>query len=172
MKGHHKPAPDALEHFSNAALPHVAELARKARFMVGNRYDAEDVVQDCLLTAWRSFHQFRQGTNCRAWLHRILFHCALHHLRKRGRMVFPGDARVLECATPVHPVVCADQARKDVIALMEGMPRRLADVVLLADMEQCSYKEIHQKLEIPLGTIMSRLHRGRRLLRTKLMAAA
>src|ERR1043165_5414267 len=71
-----------LAHFETAALPHMNDLFRAAVAILGNRTEAEDVVQELYLQAWKSFHRFELGTNCRAWLFRILFHVVAHHRKK------------------------------------------------------------------------------------------
>src|SRR5215469_9634121 len=87
---------EALESFERFALPHTNDLFRMASLLVRNRAEAEDAVQECLLQAWKSFERFERGTNCRAWLYRILFHVVSHQRRKWSRMWLAEDPQILE----------------------------------------------------------------------------
>src|SRR5262245_48466081 len=82
---------DPLEGFEAEAMPHLNDLYRGASSMLGNRTEAEDIVQETYLQAWKSFHRFTPGTNCRAWLFKILFHVIQHHRRKWFRFRFTDD---------------------------------------------------------------------------------
>jgi RNA polymerase sigma-70 factor (ECF subfamily) len=163
-----------IENFEGAAMPHLADLYRTASLLLRDRHEAEDLIQDTYLEAWRSFHRFEMGTNCRAWLFKIMFH-RLHHVRRRlvktSRVVTidDPDGQVELAAEPVVPQEIRDE---DVLNALEKVAVEFREIVLLADVEEFSYKEIAETLRIPLGTVMSRLSRGRKLLRQELAEVA
>src|ERR1051326_2358504 len=95
-----------LAHFETAALPHMNDLFRAAVAILGNRTEAEDVVQELYLQAWKSFHRFELGTNCRAWLFRILFHVVAHHRKKLFNLSrLSGDLEIIEATVAAEPSV-------------------------------------------------------------------
>ena len=155
-------------------MPHLADLYRTASLLLRDRHEAEDLIQDTYLEAWKSFHRFEMGTNCRAWLFKIMFH-RLHHVRRRlvktSRVVTidDPDGHVELVAEPVVPQEIRDE---DVLNALAKVAVEFRDIVLLADVEEFSYKEIAETLRIPLGTVMSRLSRGRKLLRQELAEVA
>ena len=155
-------------------MPHLADLYRTASLLLRDRHEAEDLIQDTYLEAWKSFHRFEMGTNCRAWLFKIMFH-RLHHVRRRlvktSRVVTidDPDGQVELAAEPVVPQEIRDE---DVLNALAKVAVEFRDIVLLADVEESSYKEIAETLRIPLGTVMSRLSRGRKLLRQELAEVA
>ena len=160
-----------VEDFESAALPHMDDLFRTARRVLGNQSEAEDVVQETFLQAWKSFHRFELGTNCRAWLYKIMFHVIQHHRRKRFSFNLRStrdDGAELEASLVYEPPVPQDLTDEDVIAAFDRIPRNYREVMVLADVQEFSYKEVAQTLNIPLGTVMSRLNRGRKLLRVEL----
>ena len=155
-------------------MPHLADLYRSASLLVQNSPEAEDLVQEVYLEAWKSFHRFEPGTNCRAWLFKILFH-RLHHLRRRliktsklEAFATPADEDNLMAEPPIPQEIQDD----DILRALERVPLEFREVVLMADVEEFSYKEIAATLKIPLGTVMSRLSRARKLLRQELAEVA
>jgi RNA polymerase sigma-70 factor (ECF subfamily) len=161
--------PISAEEFETAALPHLNDLFRTARHVIGDGAQAEDLVQETYLQAWKSFHRFEAGTNCRAWLFKILFHVISHHRRKWykwSRTAAEDDT--LEQTLPYEPPIPQQLTDEDVLSAFERIPSQYREVVLLADVEEFSYKEVAETLNIPLGTVMSRLSRGRKLLREQL----
>jgi RNA polymerase sigma-70 factor, ECF subfamily len=159
-----------VEDFEAAATPHLADLYRSASLLLRDASQAEDLVQEVYLEAWKSFHRFEPGTNCRAWLFKILFH-RLHHLRRRlikaskvEGFASPADQDNIVAEPPVPQEIRDD----DILLALERVPVEFREVVLMADVEDFSYKEIANTLKIPLGTVMSRLSRGRKLLRREL----
>jgi RNA polymerase sigma-70 factor, ECF subfamily len=163
-----------VEDFEAAALPHLADLYRSASLLLQNSPEAEDLVQEVYLEAWKSFHRFEPGTNCRAWLFKILFH-RLHHLRRRlikaSKMegfADPTDEDNVIAEPPVPQEIRDD----DILLALAKVPTDFREVVLMADVQEFSYKEIAEALRIPLGTVMSRLSRGRKLLRQELASVA
>jgi RNA polymerase sigma-70 factor (ECF subfamily) len=157
------------EEFEAVALPHINDIYRTAARLLADGGKAEDVVQDVYLQAWKSFHQFEPGTNCRAWLFKILFNC-LHHYRRKWlnlRVIRESEdaleqAAAPPCALPEH---ITDE---EVLAALSAVPQDYRAVVLLTDVEEFSYKEAASILNVPIGTVMSRLSRGRKLLRERL----
>ena len=162
-----------VEDFEAAALPYLDELYRTAARVIGDRTQAEDLVQEVCLQAWKSFHRFTPGTNARAWLFKILFH-AIHHYRRQWfhRDWLREDSVALEQTLPYEPPVPEQLSDEAVLSALQKIPQEFREVVLLADVQEFSYREIAEMLEIPVGTVMSRLSRGRRLLRVELAAMA
>ena len=163
-----------VEDFEAAAMPHFFDLFRTARLLAQDSAEAEDLVQEVYLQAWKSFHRFEMGTNCRAWLFKILFH-RLHHFRRRWvkaakeeAFESPEEQASVAAETPV-PQEIRD---RDVLNALEKVPVQFREVVLLADVQDFSYIEIAETMKLPLGTVMSRLSRGRKLLRQELAAIA
>lgn len=124
------------------------------------------------MQAWKSFDRFKLGTNCRAWLFRILFNKAHRHRKWLfWRNTHDSDELLLE-ALRYEPSVSEQLSDEEVLRALERLPHCYREVVLLADVEEFSYKEIAGILDAPIGTVMSRLSRGRRLLRVELAGMA
>jgi RNA polymerase sigma-70 factor (ECF subfamily) len=161
------------ERFEAEAMPHLNDLFRTALRMTGERGQAEDVIQEVYLQAWRSFQHFEAGTNCRAWLYKILFHCVSHHRRKWFRFPLLKETEEFLEANLVQPESVAEHVTdSEILNALDEIPSEFRSVVLLADVEEFSYKEVAGILSIPIGTVMSRLSRGRGLLRNKLVNVA
>jgi RNA polymerase sigma-70 factor (ECF subfamily) len=162
-----------INDFETVALPHMNDLYRAARHTLGNQTEAEDIVQETYLQAWKSFHRFEPGTNCRAWLFKILFHVVNHHRRKAWRLqlLAEGEEYLFDTLT-YEPPVPHELRDEEVLAALKRVPEHFRAVILLADVEEFAYKEIAQMLSIPIGTVMSRLNRGRKLLRQELAGFA
>jgi RNA polymerase sigma-70 factor (ECF subfamily) len=161
--------PKRSDDFEAAAMPHMNDIYRTAARVLGDTTGADDVVQDVYLQAWKSFGQFELGTNCRAWLFKILFN-TLHHYRRKwlnARMVKESEG-ILEMTTSPGPAVPQNITDEQMLAALTEVPHDFRSVVLLIDVEEFSYKEAAGILNVPIGTVMSRLSRGRRLLREKL----
>lgn len=157
------------DHFEGAALPHLNDLFRAASHIVGSQTQAEDLVQETYLQAWKSFHRFELGTNCRAWLFKILFHVIQHHRRKSFRLVLTDEGdEVFEQTLRYEAPVPQDLSDEEVLAALSKIPEHYREVVLLSDVYDFKYKEIQETLGIQPGTVMSRLFRGRQLLRRHL----
>jgi RNA polymerase sigma-70 factor (ECF subfamily) len=156
--------------FEAEAMPHVDRLFRHAMWLARNRAEAEDLVQETLVQALQSFHRFTPGTNCRAWLVTILQHVRSNRLRRQGPVVI--DSALEERVANVFPFVPPIPDRvtdQDMLLALQQIPPHHQEVILLCDVEDMTYKEIAAALDIPIGTVMSRLHRGRELLRTALV---
>lgn len=163
----------AAHRFETEAMPHLNDIFRTATRVLGERARAEDVVQEVYLQAWKSFDRFEPGTNCRAWLFKILFHCVNHHRRKWFRFpLLKENEEFLEANLTYSPPVPENLTDEEILAALESIPRDFRSVVLLVDVEEFAYKEAADILQIPIGTVMSRLSRGRRLLREQLAGVA
>ena len=161
------------EDFEQAAMPYINELFRTAMRVIGDRSEAEDLTQEAYLQAWKSFHRFEPGTNCRAWLFKILFHVIHHHRRKwYNHKTLKESDEMLEQTLAYEPPVPVHLNDEDVLAAFDKIPEQYREVVLLADVEDFSYKEVAETLNVPVGTVMSRLSRGRKLLRGELAGFA
>ncbi len=170
------------EEFDEVALVHLDRVYHMALRLCRNRAEAEDLVQETYLRAFRHFDQFDPGTNCRAWLFAILRNTFLNRVKRQGREVLERDEGELERGGAEVPETMAtlptpeEELLKhvvdaDLVRAVEQLPLRFREVLLLADLEECSYKEIARICGIPMGTVMSRLHRGRHLLRKALATA-
>ncbi len=160
--------------FEETALVHLDTLYRSALRLTHNRASAEDLVQETCLRAFRAFHRFDPGTNCRAWLLTILRNEFLKQLKRGAHEVLDGEfgelgAPSLTDGSPVrdHPEeeLLQTVLHGDVDRALKALPLVNREVVILADLEGCTYKEIAQIVDCPIGTVMSRLSRGRAQLR-------
>lgn len=169
------------EAFDREALPHLEAVYSVALRLTRNDKDAEDLVQDTLLRAFRFFHRFEPGTNCKAWLLKILHNTFVNKYRRRVRDREIATAlEVTEESAPMLSQGAADQAKDPERMMLEGMlsddvkraldavPEDFRLAVVLCDLEDLTYKEIAEVMECPVGTVMSRLHRGRRQLQERL----
>jgi RNA polymerase sigma-70 factor (ECF subfamily) len=166
-------ASTAAHRFETEAMPHLNDIFRTAMRVLGERGRAEDVVQEVYLQAWKSFDRFESGTNCRAWLFKILFHCVNHHRRKWFRFpLLKENESFLEANLTYSAPVPDRLTDEQILAALDEIPVDFRSVVLLVDVEEFAYKEVADILRIPIGTVMSRLSRGRKLLREQLTGVA
>lgn len=171
------------ERFTALISEHLDGLFRTALRLTRNRANAEDLLQETFLRAWRSFHTFQPGTNARAWLYRILMNAHIDAYRRTTREPEVVDQDDVDEFYLYSKVQESDEFKRagnpeeallsqlmdaDVVGALEALPDTFRAVVVLADIEGFSYKEIAEILDIPIGTVMSRLHRGRRQLQVKL----
>ncbi|HEY5578782.1 MAG TPA: sigma-70 family RNA polymerase sigma factor [Acidimicrobiia bacterium] len=169
--------------FERDALQFAPQLYSAALRMTRNPTDAEDVLQEMFLKAYRAYGTFEEGTNLRAWLFRILTNTYINRYRKQIRRpaeVDLGDVEDLYLYRRLGLEAARDASRSaeeevleqfvdgEVKAAVESLPEHFRLPVLLADVEGFSYKEIAQIMGIPIGTVMSRLHRGRKALQRAL----
>ena len=159
--------------FEAEALPQLSVLFRLAMWLVRDRVEAEDLVQDTFTQALQSFHRYEKGTNCRAWLIRVMLHINSNRRRAKARLqlVSETDERIAETVAfdPPTPQGLTEEA---VLGALRGLPPQFGEVIVLADIEDMAYKEIAEALDVPIGTVMSRLHRGRKLMRAALASYA
>jgi len=173
------------ERFERDVLPLLPSLYGAALRMTRNPADAEDLVQDTYLRAYRGFEGFKEGTNLKAWLYRILTNSFINTYRKKQRepqtVEGPDDldewylydrlgGRSVEVSAENEVLDQIPDA--EVKAALESLPENFRLAVLLADVEGFSYKEIAEIMDVPIGTVMSRLHRGRKGLEKALWETA
>lgn len=165
--------------FEEEAIPHMKILFNYALRMTGDQLEADDLVQDTYMRAFRFFHKFEKGTNCKAWLFRIMKNCYINKYRKnkkepskvdyedvqnfydsiRDELVDPND---------LEHKVFSNLLDDDVMNALNSLQDDYKTVVILCDLEGLSYEEIAEFLDVPIGTVRSRLHRGRKILQRKL----
>jgi RNA polymerase sigma-70 factor, ECF subfamily len=176
--------PDAERRFEQDVIPFLGQLYPAALRMTRNPSDAEDLVQETFAKAYAAFHQFMPGTNLRAWLHRILANTFINSYRKKRREPlqalstdFHEDWQV--GADPLAAPVRSAEAEaldrladSEILRALRELPEEFRVAVYLADIEGYPYREIAEIMGTPIGTVMSRLHRGRGKLRQKLAAYA
>ena len=156
------------ERFEAEALPHLRALYGTAYRMTRNAHDAEDLVQETYLRAFRAFDRYQPGTNIRAWLFTILHRARTDSFRRQSRS--PQTVELTGEGPSVPPAQDALAAGgEEIVRAMEALPEVFRNAVVLRDMEDFTYDEIARILEVPVGTVMSRIHRGRALLRTALV---
>ncbi|GLB62554.1 RNA polymerase sigma factor [Dietzia sp. NCCP-2495] len=173
------------EQFEELAMPFLDQLYGAALRMTRNPADAEDLVQEAYAKAFAGFHSFKQGTNFRAWMHRILTNAYINHYRKRQRQPaqYPTD-EITDwqlAAAAEHTSTGLRSAEVEAMELLPDdeirsalaeLPEEFRMAVYYADVMDLPYKEIAEIMDTPLGTVMSRLHRGRKQLRELLRDVA
>jgi RNA polymerase sigma-70 factor (ECF subfamily) len=175
-----RPAPSDFE---REALPHLPALYAAALRMTRHEKDAEDLVQDALLRAYRFFDTFQAGTNCKAWLFRILTNVFCNRYREREReheVLHEAEASPANVeqflagagAADAETALLGQMVSADVERALAALPSDFRMAVILADLEDFSYKEIAEIMECPAGTVMSRLYRGRKILQQLLYGYA
>lgn len=169
--------------FSDDAMPYMSALYAAAMRLTHNAADAEDLVQDTYLRAYRGYPGFQAGTNLKAWLYKILTNTFINSYRKKQRRVQQvelddvpdwslyrrmGGLEAAALGTTPETTVLDALPDDEVKAALESIPDQFRIAVILCDIEEFSYKEISDILDIPIGTVMSRIHRGRKLLQKQL----
>ena len=169
--------------FAEQAMEFMPSLYTAALRMTRNPADAEDLVQETYLKAYRGFEGFQEGTNLKAWLYRILTNTFINSYRAKKRRPAESDLEDVEELYLYHRLggleaVAAGRSAEDQVLeqvtdaevkeALESLPEQFRIAVLLGDVEGFTYKEIAEILDIPIGTVMSRLHRGRKALQKRL----
>ena len=171
------------EQFTSDAMQYAPQLFSTALRMTRNRSDAEDLVQETYIKGWRSFHTFEKGTNLRAWLFRIMTNTYINKYnaqKRKGTEVELDDIEELflyKRLGSIDQSQLSSSAEDQMLNLftddevknaLESLPEDFRVPVLLSDVDGFAYKEIAEMLEIPIGTVMSRLHRGRKAMQKML----
>ena len=173
----------AQDDFVQDAMQFAPQLFSTAMRMTRNKSDAEDLVQETFIKAWRSFHTFQTGTNLRAWLYRIMTNTFINKYNSKQRKPTETELDEVEELYLYKRLGSIDQSKlsssaedqmlelftdDEVKKALEELPETFRLPVLLSDVDGFSYKEISEMLDIPLGTVMSRLHRGRKAMQKML----
>ena len=162
--------------FENAVLPLTPTLYGKALRLCRDADEADDLVQDTVIRAWRFWASYKEGSNVSAWLRRILTNSFLSECRRTGRQRRLNTALASQgqtATTAVEPASWVGEGFGDeVVAALDAIPAEYRQVLLMVEIEGLAYREAAEKLRCPVGTIMSRLHRGRRALRVALCSYA
>lgn len=176
------------ERFQSEVMPHASALYGMAMKLTKNERDAEDLVQDTLVKAFKHFDSFEPGTNCRAWLFRILTNTFINKYRRKQHENAYIETVIQDCVsgnlveqqptpeTTLEKGLIPNEPKRsflysfsdEVFKALNSISEDFKAIIIMADLEDFSYREISEKLHIPMGTVMSRLCRGRRLLRDQL----
>jgi RNA polymerase sigma-70 factor (ECF subfamily) len=162
--------------FEREALVHLDALYRVALRLTRNPADADDLVQETMFKAYRAWHQYRPGTNAKGWLLTILRNAFINEYRRRARHPEPVDVDTIEPFAVFSGMQEEDPegalfdriVDEEVLRAIDELPEAFRETVVLSDVEGLSYQEIATVLDVPVGTVKSRLFRGRQLLQAKL----
>ena len=160
--------------FEDLAVPLFDQLYNFAHWLTHDRAEAEDLVQETYAKALRGFSGFQPGTNFRAWIFRVLrnsFLTSRTGLKSTVALEEEDSAETIASADPTPETILIEQANRDTVRqALDELSAPFREILLLCDVEEMSYEEIAHVLTIPIGTVMSRLHRARKALRTRLLA--
>lgn len=160
--------------FEKEMMPYMDQLLNYATYLSGDREQASDLLQDTYMKAYRFFDKFETGTNAKAWLYRIMKNTYINEYRRTHRL-----PEIVEYDEQISPYQMSAQGREDndlrnmldtqmfdddIAGALAGLPEKFKSVIVLRDLEELPYEEIAEVLEIPIGTVRSRLHRARALL--------
>ncbi len=175
---------DRRKRFEDEALPHLDALYTMAIRLARNPDDANDLLQETVLRAYRFFHQFESGTNCRAWMLTILFNNFRNGYRKSSReqpastaeeferKVEGESLRTDQAGSNPEAMLSGQGMEGEVETALAGLPEEFREAIVLVDIEELSYQEVSGVLNIPIGTVKSRVSRGRAMLRETLVSFA
>ena len=176
---------DLRKAFEREAFVHLNELYGAGLRLTRNERDAEDLVQETFMKGFANFHQYREGTNCRAWLFRIMMNTFINRYRRRTKeseILHRKEEGLIDnelVSRDSHEIHSSPEERHsrsglsaEVRDALDSLPVEFKTVVLLADLHDFAYKDIAQIMGTPIGTVMSRLFRGRRMLRKRLVEYA
>jgi RNA polymerase sigma-70 factor (ECF subfamily) len=170
---------DKQKEFNAEMIPHLDALYNFAIRLSADPNDAEDLVQDTIVKAYRFFSSYERGTNAKAWLFRILKNSYINNYRKVSKQPYQVDYDEISSyyetvrsdrsdTTDMEQIIYREMLDDEVTRALNRLPEDFRTVVLLCDIEGFTYEEIANMLDVPIGTIRSRLHRGRNLLRSSL----
>jgi RNA polymerase sigma-70 factor (ECF subfamily) len=171
------PVDDRRASFEQEALVHLDSLYRVALRLTGNATDADDLVQETMLKAYRAWHQYQRGTNAKGWLLTILRHAFINEYRRRARRPATVDLDAIEPFAVFEDTPQDEDPQSrffdkivddEVLRAIDELPEQFREAVVLSDVEGMSYEEVARVLEVPIGTVKSRLFRARRMLQAKL----
>ncbi len=153
--------------FETEAVPHLPTLKRFALHLVRNQSDADDLVQETYAQALKSFDRYEAGTNCRAWLCKIMFYKRSQLVRANSRFCqFDEDGGEIKSPAVTDDSMLPPDFMSEKLSLaLFDLPDKFRQIVWLSEVEEFTYREIAGEIDIPIGTVMSRLHRGRKMLR-------
>lgn len=171
---------DRRKRFEEEAIPHLDALYTMAMRLARNPDDANDLLQETVLRAYRFFHQFEAGTNCRAWMLTILFNNFRNGYRKSAREQPAASAEAFErrleseslrvepAGSNPESILSGRGMESEVESALDKLPEEFREAIVLVDVEELSYQEVSGVLDIPIGTVKSRVSRGRAILRETL----
>jgi RNA polymerase sigma-70 factor, ECF subfamily len=174
---------DVQARFQNEMAPHMDILLNYANYLTGDKAAAEDLLQETYLKAYRFFEKFDEGTNAKAWLYRIMRNTYINEYRRVKRIPdvvqydeqlspYQMNASVLGSVDELRERIDRETFGDEIAGAIGGLPEKFKSVVILRDVENLPYEEIAEALEIPVGTVRSRLHRARAMLFEKLRTYA
>ena len=174
--GSSAPVDERKASFEREALVHLDALYRVALRLAGNAADADDLVQETMLKAYRAWEQYEPGTNAKGWLLTILRHTFINEYRRRARHPESVDVDAIEPFAVFEDVQEEDPQGRffdqivddEVLRAIDALPEQFREAIVLSDVEGLSYEEIGRIIGVPLGTVKSRLFRARRVLQQKL----
>lgn len=162
--------------FQEITYPYMKELHAVAIRLTKNQDEAEDLIQDTYIKAFRFFHRFQKGTNAKAWLFKIMIRLFYTRYRQKKlelvRTDITDQTDLISSEADPENVYLEKLVDKEILDAIDKLPEQFRTVLLLADVEELSYNEISQIIKIPIGTIMSRLHRARKKLANDLHSYA
>lgn len=167
------------DRFQEAMIPHMDLLYNYAFYLTGNRDNADDLLQETYLKAFRFFDKFQAGTNAKAWLYRIMRNAYINEYRRLKRLpdlveyderlsAYQMEGRDQQSLNDFVRTIDMEMVDDEIAEALSSLPEKFKSVIVLRDVQDLPYEEIAEALEIPVGTVRSRLHRGRGILFNRL----